>query len=195
MKRLIAGMVSVALAGCATPPGYVEYAAAIKAMAAQQAASSMAASEAIAKIAASGDSAARVAAVLMLGLQAQRTQAPVMEPPRDQALQWAAVIMPSLTAVASGYFGYRLGVTQSNNQAQTTLASYDAIAGTSVAGYNALTTFRPVPVDFAGLIKSLPPTQTVTIGGDGVVGNGTVSKPVSCVGGTTTNGSGGDIGC
>jgi len=176
MKRILAGVMVLAVGGCATP-GYDQYAAAIKQMAAQQAAAQIAAADAIKAIAASGDTTAKAIAVLMLGLQSgQQRQVPI-EPPRDNALQWASVILPSLTAVAGGYFGYRVAVTQSNNATTVANHSYDTIGGISLAGFNAISEFKPVPVDFAGLIKSLPPTQTVNIDGDGVVNGGTINKP------------------
>ena len=200
MRKITGLIVSVALAGCATPPpGYTDYAAAIKSMAAQQAAASIAASEAIAEIAKTGSDAARVAAVMMLGLQAQQTKTPVMEPPRDQALQWASVIMPSLTNIGLAYFGAKVAMNASDNNASTTNASYGAVTASTLAGYSALTAFKPVPIDFVGLIKTLPPSQVVTIGGDGVVGSGTVSKPVTttdtCTTGATATGTSGSNNC
>jgi hypothetical protein len=193
MKRVLAGMMMLAIGGCATP-GYDQYAAAIKQMAAQQAAAQIAAAEAIKVIAASGDTTAKAIAVLMLGLQSGQQRQVQMEPPRDNALQWASVILPSLTAVAGGYFGYRVAVTQSNNATTVANHSYDTIGGISLAGFNAISEFKPVPVDFAGLVKSLPPStvETVNIGGDGVVQGGTINKPC---GSTSTTGANGAIGC
>jgi hypothetical protein len=55
----------------------------------------------------------------------------------DRALKWAAIFAGPVMSVAQGYFGYRLGVTQSNNTANSTIASYNALSATSVAGFNA----------------------------------------------------------
>lgn len=55
----------------------------------------------------------------------------------DRALQWAAIFAGPTTALVSSYFGYQLGKTQSNNQANTTIASYNAMAQ-----------FKPVPIDW-----------------------------------------------
>lgn len=71
----------------------------------------------------------------------------IPETQEDRALKWAAVFAGPVTAVATGYFGYRLGQTQSNNQANTTIASY-----------NTLASFKPVPVDFT----KIPPTTVNT---------------------------------
>ena len=46
----------------------------------------------------------------------------IPESPEDRALKWAAIFAGPTTAIATGYFGYRLGVTQSNNAAATTTA-------------------------------------------------------------------------
>jgi hypothetical protein len=66
----------------------------------------------------------------------------IPETQEDRALKWAAVFAGPVTAVATGYFGYKLGQTQSNNQAATTQASYSALVA-----------FKPGPV--------LPSTQNI----------------------------------
>jgi hypothetical protein len=133
---------------------------------------------AIADIAQHGDSTAKSIAVMMLALNNGPSTTPI-EPPRDNALQWAAVLLPSITAVASGYYGYRLGVTQSNNQAYTTQASYGAIVGVSGKAFDTIGQFKPVPFDWAGLGQVVRPN--ITIGGDGVVAgrDGEINKPVT----------------
>jgi hypothetical protein len=68
----------------------------------------------------------------------------IPETQEDRALKWAAVFAGPVTAVTMGYFGYKLGQTQSNNQAATTQASYNALAA-----------FKPVPQPF------VPTTQTI----------------------------------
>jgi hypothetical protein len=100
------------------------------------------------------------------------------------------VILPSLTSIAGGYFGYRVAVTQSNNATTAQISNNDMMTATTLAGYSAIGGFKPVPIDFAGLIQSLPPTQVVTIGGDGVVSGGTITKPVTCTSGVATTTSG-----
>ena len=58
----------------------------------------------------------------------------IPETQEDRALKWAAIFSGPTTALVSSYFGYQLGKVQSNNQAQTTQASYAALAA-----------FKPVP--------------------------------------------------
>jgi hypothetical protein len=50
-----------------------------------------------------------------------------------------------------GYFGYRLGVTQSNNAADVSIAGYGAMNGIADAGFNAVTAFKLPPLDFSTL--------------------------------------------
>ena len=51
----------------------------------------------------------------------------IPETQEDRALKWAAIFSGPTTALVSSYFGYQLGKTQSNNQADTTQASYAAL--------------------------------------------------------------------
>jgi hypothetical protein len=72
----------------------------------------------------------------------------IPETSEDRALKWASVFAGPTTALISSYFGYQLGKTQSNNQAQTTQASYAALVA-----------FKPAPFDWS---KIPPTTSTVT---------------------------------
>lgn len=108
---------------------------------------------AIALIGERGDPQSKQLAILALALsrtseaaaRAIEVQLPrIPETQEDRALKWAAVFAGPVTAVTMGYFGYKLGQTQSNNQAATTQASY-----------NALASFKPVPQPF------VPTTQTI----------------------------------
>lgn len=115
----------------------------------------------------------------------------IPETQEDRALKWAAVFAGPTTALVGGYFGYRLGVTQSNNAAATTTASYNAFGNMATAGYNALgaTTLAGygslqniaggalgVAVDGINTLPQLkPPVPTLpnlTINGNGVIGSG-----------------------
>jgi hypothetical protein len=58
----------------------------------------------------------------------------IPETAEDRALKWATVFAGPTTALVSSYFGYQLGKVQSNNQAQTTQASYAALVA-----------FKPAP--------------------------------------------------
>jgi len=198
MRRIATIALCFALGACATP-GYVEYTQAVSLQAQAQADARRATVAAITAMANNGDATTKTMAVVMLALQNGQSQQLPVEPPRDTALQWAAMIVPSVTALAGGYFGYRLGVTQSNNQAQTTQSSYGTLGSVAIGGYatnaaiagggfSALTAFKPLPVDWAGLAGALKPNITTTVtntaGGDGVLGSGTISRPTTTT--TTT---------
>ena len=197
LRNSLLVLLIVALAGCATP-GYDQYAAAVARQAEYQADVQREQAKAIMALAQSGDATTKTVAVMLLAMQQGQNRAPAIEPPRDPALQWAAVIMPSVTALAGGYFGYKLGQTQSNNQAATTTASYNAFGSIATAGFGSNAAIAgagfgaipaPVSIDWAGIIAGVKPnnTTTVSIGGDGTVGGGTVSKPVTTTTTTTTN--------
>ena len=184
------------LAGCATP-GYVEYTHAMAIQAQANADAKARTTAAILAMANNGDATTKTVAVMLLAMQNNVQTLPV-EPPRDQALQWAAVVMPSITALAGGYFGYRLGIIQSNNQAVTTQSSYGTIGQVALGGFGSNSLIagagfsaipQPLPVDWSGISNALKPniitTVTNTSGGDGILGSGTITKPVT----TTTDNS------
>lgn len=144
---------------------------------------------AIAEIAARGDLVSRQTAILALALSGRggdtRTVAvtipTVPESQEDRALKWAAIFAGPLTSVAQGYFGYRLGVTQSNNTANSTIASYNALGLTAAAGFNANQNIaggafnvvdRVAGSAFATLPLLKPTIPSITINGNGVVGSG-----------------------
>lgn len=197
LRNSLLVLMIVALAGCATP-GYDRYAEAVARQAEYQADVQREQAKAIMALAQTGDATTKTVAVMLLAMQQGQNRQAVIEPPRDPALQWAAVIMPSVTALAGGYFGYRLGVTQSDNQAATTTASYNAFSGISMAGFGSNAAIAgagfaaippPVSIDWAGIISGVKPsnTTTVTIGGDGALGGSTISKPITTTTTTTTN--------
>jgi hypothetical protein len=103
----------------------------------------------------------RTVAVLMLALGVQTNKASVqIQPPQNEALQWAQVLLPTVATLGLGYWGYRTAVTQSNNQAQTTQASYAAF-----------TAFKPTPIDFSKLPTTSVVNTTTNIRNDNDVTN------------------------
>ena len=105
----------------------------------------------------------------------------IPETQEDRALKWAAIFAGPVMSVAQGYFGYRLGVAQSNNTANSTIASYNALGFTAGAGFAAnrdiagagFTTTGNIAADaFAALGTMKPTTPNITINGNGVVGDG-----------------------
>lgn len=162
MKRTALAL-SIALAGCQTTldPNYAlqleSYRLTISSQQQVEVARARAEEaryQAIALVAERADAQSKQMAILALALsrsseaaaRAIEVQLPrIPETQEDRALKWAAVFAGPVTAVATGYFGYRLGQTQSNNQAATTQASYSALVA-----------FKPQPQPF------VPTTQTVT---------------------------------
>jgi hypothetical protein len=91
--------------------------------------------------------------MLALGVQSNKAQVQV-QPPQNEALQWMQVLLPTVATLGLGYWGYRLGVHQSDNQANTTIASY-----------NAFTAFKPLPqapIDFSTVRPNVTTITTNT---------------------------------
>jgi hypothetical protein len=145
---------------------------------------------AIAEIASRGDIVSRQTAILALALSGKGsadaraiavTLPTIPESQEDRALKWAAIFAGPITSVAQGYFGYRLGVTQSNNTANSTIASYSALQNVAVGGFGSNTAIAGgafnvvdrVSGSAFGALPGLKPTiPTITINGNGVVGSG-----------------------
>ena len=97
---------------------------------------------ALALIADRSDAASKQMAILALALsrngsvdtRAIPVQLPnIPENQEDRALKWAAIFAGPVIGIAQGYFGYKLGVAQSNNTSNSTIASYNTL-GTIAAG-------------------------------------------------------------
>jgi hypothetical protein len=152
MKRIVAATLSILLAGCQTA-GYQQYADAMARIAEANADVAREQARAMKDLAQfGGDQTTRAIAVVMLALGAQSNKVQVqLQPPQNEALQWAQVILPSAVSLGLGYWGYRLGVHQSDNQAATTQASY-----------NAFTAFKPQPIDFSTVRPNVTTITTTT---------------------------------
>jgi hypothetical protein len=196
--KLICGLLTVSLAGCATtldPNFSVQMQAYSDTVRAQQqvemarARADEARYNALAAIAQTSDGTSRQMAILALALgkggeattrNIAVTLPGIPESQEDRALKWAAIFAGPVTSVATGYFGYRLGVTQSNNATQSTIASYNAFANTALAGFAtnnsiattginatagiANTAFATLP-----LLRPVTPNVITTINGNGVI--------------------------
>jgi hypothetical protein len=159
MRTLVA-VLMVALTGCQTT-GYTDYANAMARVAEANASIAREQSAAMMELAKFGaDPTTRTVAVIMLAMGAQNGQKNVhIAPPQNEALEWARVLVPSLSTLAMGYFGYRLGVSQSDNAADVSIAGYNAMNGIANSGFNAVTAFKLPPLDFSTL---RPNNTTVT---------------------------------
>ena len=176
-----------ALAGCQTQ-GYQQYADAMARIAEANASVQREQIMAMQLLAQNGnDPTTRTVAVVMLALGAQNGSKNLnVAPPQNEALEWARIIVPSISTLAMGYFGFRLGQTQSDNAASTAQASYEAMSGMSIGGYNAITAFKPVPIDFSTLPVITTTTTNTTVNtstevsnhsGQVAVGGGDANRP------------------
>ena len=181
-------LIAMFMSGCSTTQAYQQYALAIQHAAEARSAAQVEQSKAIMQLALSGDATTKTVAVMLLAMQAGAKEQVQIEPPRNEALAWAQVLMPSLTAIGLGWYSYRIATTQSNNAANVAIASYGSMENIAGAGFGAVAQFKPTPFDWSGLANLQPNvtnTSSTTIGGDGVVNGGTLTKPAS----TTCNGT------
>jgi hypothetical protein len=149
MKLLPLALI-ITLTGCQTQ-GYQQYADAMARIAESKASVQREQAQAMLRLAEYGaDPTTRTVAVLMLamGSSAGGQAYPTVQPPQNEALQWAQVILPSISTLALGYWGYHLGKTQSNNAADVSIAGYGAMNGIANSGFAAVGQFKPTPIDW-----------------------------------------------
>jgi hypothetical protein len=124
-KSILAGAIGVfALTGCATVSDYNMYAQTQQLIASKQAEADIARSNALKEIAAQGDSAAKVAAVMSLQfgtVNQPRSTGQVAAPTGfgDTMLKWASVLVPSLTQVYAIGKSTDVAITHSNNSVKS----------------------------------------------------------------------------
>jgi hypothetical protein len=119
-KSILAGAIGVlALSGCASVTDYNLYSQTQQMIAQKNAEADIARSNALKDIAASGDSAAKVAAVMSLQFSAQNSQRQqqIQAPSSmgDTMLKWASVLVPSLTQFYAIGKSADVAVVNSNN--------------------------------------------------------------------------------
>lgn len=201
MRTLIAVTMATALAGCAATldPNYaMQVDAYSQTVRAQQAVAlayvqaEAARYDAMRAIALTGDRDSRAMAMLALalgghgggGAPAGVTAATVPAVPESQdsrALKWAALFAAPVATLAQGYFGYRLGVAQSSNATQSTIASYNALSNVAGAGFGASASIAGAGFgavsDLFQALPLIPPS--ITLNGTGVIGSGRYVGPNS----------------
>lgn len=133
MKILVLTLFALALTGCASPD-YAQYAKTQQAIATSRGIAETARYRALADIAANGDGASKVAAVMALALgqggAAQSQQ--IAAPAPNAALQWASVLVPAVTQVYSIRANADVAMRSSDNAMATgiaTTAGFVGIAG------------------------------------------------------------------
>ena len=150
-------LVALALTGCSTND-YAQYSKAQTDIATARHAADAAKYKAMSDIAASGDSGAKIAAVMAMAMGggggAQNT---IQAPQASQALQWASILVPGLTQVAGMRYNYLSQQTQSNNATALGISTNSTFAG------------------IAGKIQAPGAITTTTLSGTGNLGSGTYS--------------------
>lgn len=180
----------IVLVGCASSKDYAAFLAAQQSVAVQHAEASKSRYQAMALIANSGDASSKTAAVMAMAM-IQQPNIQLPPPPEDPAFKWASILLPAFTNVSTGYFSYRLGITQSNNAAATAIAGYNTFGTMATAGYAALADTSSAGfaanAGIAGFIQA--PQPNITLSGQGVIGSGSYSfnAPVTTTTTTTTN--------
>lgn len=128
----------------------------------------------------------------------------VPQPPQNEALQWAQLIIPGGTNVAGAFFNYKLGakqsdnntalgIVQSNNTAAITNGSYNALQATAANGFAGMT--RSTELFATNMTR--PNEITNNGNGNGVqIGGGsqTVDSKRNCISGNPGNGANGGNG-
>jgi hypothetical protein len=153
MKTLALLTLALALTGCASPD-YAQYAQTQQAVAVAKGTADAARYKAMADIAASGDSAAKVAAVMAMALGQGGNSATqqIAAPAPNAALQWASILVPSLTQLYGIRANADVAMRSSDNAATTSIAT--------TAGF----------VSIAGKIQA--PGATTTVSGNSGANSG-----------------------
>lgn len=174
MKTLLTLTLAAALAGCASPD-YAQYAKSAEA-------SSVARSQALAEIAKSGDSSAKVAAVMALALgQGSGAQNTIQAPQASQALQWASILVPGLTQVAGMRYNYLSQQTQSNNATAFGISTNSTFAGIAgrIQAPGAVTTTTTTTTDRNDTVTTLSGTGTLGSGAYSTTDRNDVTSPIA----------------
>ena len=188
MRKSLLAIVSTCLvvAGCASND-YGMYVATQQTIAQANAKADAAKYAAIAEIAKSGDSAAKVAAVMSLHMgggnnnSSQNVQVAAPKSLADTALQWASVLLPSLTQVYGMHANRQVAITQSNNQAaiaQSTNSTFASMSNNMAksntdiagAGFNSVTTTSTNGLTTATNIANSGLTATRNVADAGITG-------------------------
>jgi hypothetical protein len=197
MKRFlsIAALLSVALlSGCATQE-YKMYADTQRAIASANATAESARYAALAEIARTGDSTAKVAAVMSINFANSgngRGQQQIVPPKSagDIALQWSALLLPNLTqfysinsnrqvAITQSNNATALGMKQSDNQVATTTNTNNTFAQIAGAGLTAVTTTASAGLAATVDVAKAGLTATTTVSGQSNSTINTVSNNAS----------------
>ena len=166
IKALVILMV-MSLVGCASPE-YERYAKAQTDIAVARHTAEAEKYKAMSEIAKSGDSAAKVAAVMAMAIGSGGSNQTVVQAPQaSQALQWASILVPGLTQVAGMRYNYMGQKAASDNATAlgiSTNSTFAAIAG-KIQAPGAITTTNT---------HTATNTETI-LSGTGTLGSGAYS--------------------
>jgi hypothetical protein len=177
----------LALTACASTD-YTQYAKAQSDIATARANSDAARYSALAAIASKGDSASSVAAVMAIAIGGAAQQGPqqVAAPQRSDALQWASILVPTLTQAYAIGKSADVAINSSNNAMLTSSATTGAFVG--IAGkIQAPTVVTPtLPQANVSTVtndshNSASSTVGDTLSGTGALGSGSYSTQANPV--------------
>ena len=144
------------ITGCATGD-YAQYSKAQTDIAVARHAADAAKYRAMSDIAASGDSAAKVAAVMAMAMGGSGAQTTIQAPQVSEALQWASILVPGLTQISGMRYNYLSQQALSNNATALGISNNSTFAG------------------LAGKIQAPGSVTTNTLSGTGTLGSGAYS--------------------
>lgn len=130
---LITATLALLTVGCASNNDYKLYADTQRAIAQAHRDADIARYQALSKIAETGDSTSKVAAVMSLNMGTGNTSPRVQQvnPPKslaETALQWTSVLLPSVTSLYGINANRQVAVTQSNNAAAVAKSTNETFA-------------------------------------------------------------------
>lgn len=142
-------------------------------------------------IAQSGDATSKAVAVMAMAMIPMPV-AEIPRPPESDAYKWASLVLPAVTTLGTGYYMYRLGVTQSDNARDTSISANNAFLGMG----NAIATAGAAGYPF---IQAPGPVTTTTTTNTNTYTN-SYNTTRNCNAGsggaaTTTAGAGGSANC
>jgi hypothetical protein len=193
MKSLALILIAVLTASCATSDHYNaqrEQIAAWERVEIAKAQANARRHDALVAAATGGSDGVRIAAIFAAaglgGNNVFPSQLPAVTDPNEAVYKWASLILPTATAITAGYFGYKLGTTQSDNAAATSIAGYGTMGGIAGAGFASNATIAGfVQAPAANITTTTSNTTTSTLSGTGVLGSGSYAVR-NCNGGSAS---------
>ena len=171
---------------CASPE-YIAYANAQALIAKSKADSDTARYSTLSNIAATGTDSARIAAVMALAMGGGSNSAPatqIQAPQASQALQWASVLIPGLTTLASINANMRVGLANADSSAriaESTNATFLGVASKIQAPVVA------APTVVTPVLPQANVTTTTTTTDNHAVSTVSTANPTTTTTSTTTN--------